>query len=62
VGRTASPGLFFQHWIDRFPLALKYSPSKPPRSGILVACFQLTTNSTGKALVQAAMDSGKRLK
>jgi hypothetical protein len=47
-GTTAAPGLF-QHRIDRFPHALKNSTFKPPRSGIL-------------ALVQAAMNSGRRLK
>jgi hypothetical protein len=41
---------------------LKNSPSKPPRSGILVPGFQLATNSTSKAFAQAAMNSGKRLK
>ena len=40
MGTTASPGLFFQHRIDRFPHALKNSPSKPPRSDILVLGFQ----------------------
>jgi hypothetical protein len=53
VGTTAAPGLFFQHRIDRFPHALKNSPSKPPRSGILALGFQL-----GHELDQQSFCSG----
>jgi hypothetical protein len=63
VGTTAAPGLFFQHRIDRFPHALKNSPSKPPRSGIHILSIQLGRElAVCLAFVQAAMNSGKRLK
>jgi len=41
---------------------LENSLNKPPRSGILVVCFQLGCELDQQSLVQAAIDSGSRLK